>query len=82
MNSDANEEHFALPSEVHLRALPPRQYLEETVVPILMQALEFLVVERPAEPINALCVYLLKFKSKFEKCINSEKFKTNNKDKD
>ncbi|KAK4886875.1 hypothetical protein RN001_003146 [Aquatica leii] len=69
-----NEERFLSSNynRIDLTALGPRQYLEETVVPILMEALQFLVKERPPEPINALCVYLLKYKSKFEKFCNTE----------
>ncbi|KAB0791662.1 hypothetical protein PPYR_03462 [Photinus pyralis] len=69
-----NEEQFLFKNynRIDLTALPPKQYLEETVVPILMPALQYLISERPPEPINALCVYLLKYKADFEKYCNTE----------
>ncbi|KAJ3658536.1 hypothetical protein Zmor_010270 [Zophobas morio] len=51
---------------VDLGSLPTRQYLDQTVVPILMQALSHLAKERPPEPISALAAYLLKHKSTYE----------------
>ena len=45
-------------------AVPIRDYLEETVVPILMQAMQSLVKERPRDPIEYLAAYLLKKKDK------------------
>lgn len=54
--------------QVHQRvqdgAVPIRDYLEETVVPILMQAMQSLVKERPRDPIEYLAAYLLKKKDK------------------
>lgn len=49
-----------------LSSLPTRQYLDQTVVPILMNALSYLAKERPPEPINALAEYLQKNKSVYE----------------
>lgn len=53
-------------SRVDLGSLPTRQYLDQTVVPILMQALSHLAKERPPEPISALAAYLLKHKTTYE----------------
>lgn len=53
-------------TRVDLASLPTRQYLDQTVVPILLQALSYLAKERPPEPINALAAYLLKHKQAFE----------------
>ncbi|KAG5893291.1 hypothetical protein JTB14_023501 [Gonioctena quinquepunctata] len=53
-------------THVDISSLPARQYLDETVVPILMNAFTFLVEERPPEPITALAVFLLKNKSLYE----------------
>lgn len=72
MEMETREEFLPSRSRADLTALPTKQYLDETVVPILIQALEYLAKERPPEPINALCVYLLKYKSKFEKYCNVE----------
>lgn len=49
-----------------LQSVPTRQYLDQTVVPILLQALAALSKERPPEPIDYLAAYLLKHKSKYE----------------
>eukprot|EP01025_Chloroclados_australasicus_P030838 TRINITY_DN3102_c0_g1_i1.p3 TRINITY_DN3102_c0_g1~~TRINITY_DN3102_c0_g1_i1.p3 ORF type:complete len:156 (+),score=38.08 TRINITY_DN3102_c0_g1_i1:88-555(+) len=40
--------------------LPIRQYLEQTVVPILLQGMSALVKERPERPIQFLAAYLMK----------------------
>lgn len=53
-------------SRVDLSTLPTRQYLDQTVVPILLQGLSFLAKERPTDPISALAAYLLKNKNNFD----------------
>uniref|UniRef100_A0ABD2VSU1 Uncharacterized protein n=1 Tax=Trichogramma kaykai TaxID=54128 RepID=A0ABD2VSU1_9HYME len=53
-------------SRVEIQSLPARQYLDLTVVPILLQALSSLAKERPPDPINYLASYLLKNKSQYE----------------
>ncbi|KAK9891593.1 hypothetical protein WA026_015553 [Henosepilachna vigintioctopunctata] len=53
-------------SRIDLASLPTRQYLDQTVVPILMNALSHLAKERPPEPIAALAAYLLKNRANFE----------------
>ncbi|XP_078036642.1 protein dpy-30 homolog [Augochlora pura] len=53
-------------SRVEVQSLPTRQYLDQTVVPILLQALSSLAKERPADPINFLAGYLLKNKSQYD----------------
>uniref|UniRef100_A0A915PY39 Uncharacterized protein n=1 Tax=Setaria digitata TaxID=48799 RepID=A0A915PY39_9BILA len=45
--------------------IPTRQYLDQTVVPILLQALGALAKERPPNPIEYLANYLLKEKDRF-----------------
>ena len=42
------------------QALPVRAYLDQTVVPVLLQGLAELAKERPANPIEWLGNYLLK----------------------
>lgn len=49
-----------------LQALPTKQYLDQTVAPILLQGLQVLAKERPADPISFLAAYLLKNKAKCE----------------
>lgn len=48
-----------------LQSIPTRQYLDQTVVPILLLALGALAKERPSDPIDFLANYLLKEKSRF-----------------
>ena len=55
----------AAPSEApavdpSLQRLPIRAYLDQTVVPILLDGMSELVKERPANPIEYLASYLLK----------------------
>ncbi|KAG5309253.1 DPY30 protein, partial [Acromyrmex insinuator] len=51
---------------VEVQSLPTRQYLDQTVVPILLQALSCLAKERPADPISFLAGYLLRNKSQYD----------------
>jgi protein dpy-30 len=47
-------------AETSAKVLPTRQYLEESVVPILMQGMQELVKERPEDPVEYLAAYLIK----------------------
>lgn len=58
-----NSEDFPKKHRVDLASLPTRQYLDQTVVPILLQGLSYLAKERPADPVAALGNFLLKQKS-------------------
>jgi len=49
-----------------LQSLPTKQYIDQTVAPILLQGLQNLAKERPPDPINYLATYLLKHKSNEE----------------
>merc|ERR1712037_721334 len=53
-------------SKQDLQALPTRQYLDQTVVPILLQGLASLARERPRDPIEYLAGYLIRHKREFE----------------
>ena len=59
--SDGNE----VPAKVSksLNGLPTRQYLDQTVVPILLEALAALAKDRPKEPIDFMINYLQKHKN-------------------
>lgn len=47
-------------AKVEVQGLPIRAYLDQTVVPILLQGMSALVKERPANPIEWLAAYLVK----------------------
>jgi len=49
-----------------VQSLPTRQYLDQSVVPILLQALTALSKERPPDAIEFLIAYLAKNKSSFQ----------------
>lgn len=51
---------------VDLSALPTRQYLDQTVVPVLLQGLSWLAKTRPEDPITELSKYLLEHKKEHE----------------
>ena len=55
--SDPNAQ--TIQNRMNLEALPTRAYLDETVVPVLMQGLSALVQERPENPLQFLGQYLL-----------------------
>lgn len=63
---EKDETNATRKSRIDLNALPTRQYLDQTVVPILLQGLSALAKERPPDPINYLAAYLLKNKATFE----------------
>ncbi|KAK2181063.1 hypothetical protein NP493_413g01000 [Ridgeia piscesae] len=52
--------------KVDLQSLPTRAYLDQTVVPILLQGMSVLAKERPPNPIEFLAAYLLKNKTQFD----------------
>lgn len=43
-----------------MQSLPIRAYLDQTVVPILLDGMSQLVIERPPNPIEWLAAYLIK----------------------
>ena len=50
---------MAVENKMSVQALPIRAYLDQTVVPILLQGLSALVKERPNNPVEYLATYLL-----------------------
>ncbi|KAG0556621.1 hypothetical protein KC19_11G067600 [Ceratodon purpureus] len=42
-----------------IRAMPVRQYLEKSVVPLLLHGLQLLAIERPENPVAFLAHYLI-----------------------
>ncbi|XP_017009637.1 protein dpy-30 homolog [Drosophila takahashii] len=45
-------------------SLPVRQYLDQTVAPILLHGLQALARDRPSDPVSYLATYLLKNKNR------------------
>lgn len=66
MDKDADLASAPKKTRVEVQSLPARQYLDQTVVPILLQALSTLAKERPPDPISYLASYLLRHKSQFD----------------
>lgn len=66
MSSEKESEVAAKKPRPDLQSLPTRQYLDQTVVPILLQALSTLSKERPPDPINYLAAYLMKNKAQYD----------------
>ncbi|KAK7103544.1 protein dpy-30 homolog [Littorina saxatilis] len=52
-------------ARVDLQSLPTRAYLDQTVVPILLQGMSVLSKERPPNPIEFLAAFLLKNKNQY-----------------
>ena len=57
---DAEKAAEDVQQKLQQQALPIRAYLDQTVVPILLQGLSALVKERPPNPVEYLANYLLK----------------------
>eukprot|EP01042_Synura_sphagnicola_P001411 gene1411-1607_t len=57
---DAEKDLEAVQDKLNLQALPIRAYLDQTVVPILLDGMSALVKERPPNPVEWLATYLLK----------------------
>lgn len=53
--------------KIDAQALPIRTYLDQTVVPILLQGLSDLVKQRPDDPVEHLAAYLMKHNPKNKK---------------
>lgn len=51
-------------TRAELQALTAKQYIDQTVAPILLQAMQLLVKERPPDPIGFLAAHLLKNRPK------------------
>ena len=58
-------------SKIDIQSLPARYYLDQTVVPILLQGLAYINKERPQDPIGALANFLLKNKSNYDPAVNN-----------
>ena len=59
-SSNAAAAAVAADKQKNFQALPIRAYLDQTVVPILLDGMSELVKERPANPVEWLAAYLLR----------------------
>lgn len=66
IENESNEQQNTKKPKVDLQSLPVRAYLDQTIVPILLQGMSVLAKERPPNPIEYLATYLLKNKDKFD----------------
>jgi len=66
LNVIKDEKEPAARSKTDIQSLPTRQYLDQSVVPILLQALTALSKERPPDAIDFLVAYLMKNKASFQ----------------
>ena len=57
---EADQDLDAAQEKLNLQALPIRAYLDQTVVPLLLDGMSALVKERPPNPVEWLAAYLLK----------------------
>lgn len=64
-NANSAQQQSGEKTKPDLSTLPTRAYLDQTVVPILLQAMSQLAKERPAKPISFLAEYLLNHKEKY-----------------
>lgn len=65
--SEEKEASSIFRAKPDIQSLPTRQYLDQSVVPILLQGLTALSKERPVDPIDFLAAYLQKNKHMFQK---------------
>ncbi|CAF0724259.1 unnamed protein product [Didymodactylos carnosus] len=63
--SSGNDEPVKPAGKPELSTLPTRAYLDQTVVPILLQGMSQLARERPNKPIEFLALYLTQNKEKY-----------------
>jgi protein dpy-30 len=57
---NAEKAAMAVQNKLNVQALPTRSYLEQTIVPVLLQGLASVNRERPENPIEFLAQFLLK----------------------
>ncbi|EDX09151.1 protein dpy-30 homolog [Drosophila simulans] len=53
-------------------SMPVRQYLDQTVAPILLHGLQALARDRPSDPVSYLATYLLKNKNRCDEVKTEE----------
>ena len=58
--AEAEAASAAMQDRMNLQTLPIRAYLDQTVVPVLLDGMSALVKERPPNPVEWLAAYLIK----------------------
>ncbi|KAK8834963.1 hypothetical protein M9Y10_001596 [Tritrichomonas musculus] len=43
-----------------IRSLPKQEYLQATVIPILLEGMSWIIKERPDDPVESLAMFLIK----------------------
>ncbi|XP_055918182.1 protein dpy-30 homolog [Eupeodes corollae] len=66
---NAQHQQWPKKKKPDLSSLPTRQYLDQTVAPILLHGLQTLARERPPDPISFLAAYLLKHKTRVDEAM-------------
>ncbi|OHT12536.1 Dpy-30 motif family protein [Tritrichomonas foetus] len=49
-----------LPDAIPVRSLPKQEYLQATVVPIILEGMAWVIKERPEDPVENLAMFLIK----------------------
>ncbi|KAI9558760.1 hypothetical protein GHT06_015549 [Daphnia sinensis] len=70
-DKDTGEASQAKKARVDHQTMPTRQYLDQAVVPVVLQAMSAVAKERPADPLEFIANYLLK-EAKTRATQNSE----------
>ena len=63
--TSAKDDAAASKPKADVSSLPTRAYLDQTVVPILLQGMSQVARDRPAKPIEQLALYLQQNKDKY-----------------
>lgn len=51
---------LSLNTAMPVRSLPKQEYIQETVVPLLLEGLSWIIKERPEDPVESLAMFLIK----------------------
>ena len=51
---------MSLRSSMPVRSLPKQEYLQATVVPLLLEGISWIIKERPEDPVEYLAMFLIK----------------------
>ncbi|EAY20997.1 Dpy-30 motif family protein [Trichomonas vaginalis G3] len=51
---------LSLNTAMPTRSLPKQEYIQETVVPLLLEGISWIIKERPEDPVESLAMFLIK----------------------